>query len=214
MMPVVAVEFHIIVSATLPSTASHLTKPLADVHRPPMTKTVLRHRLGYLCLNCLLSRRERQALLLRLCWLRLLRRELLLTCHRSLIALLRHCLLYWRHLCHRLVALLRSIALHWLLHLTRTLHLPRLDVVEVPSVVLMNIYIQMNGNLLANLKRKLLNLVIPHVKHHALGILATFMLDKVGCPTPLISCFLTHSLLNRKRIYNNSRYDNIHNTFV
>lgn len=96
--------------------------------------------------------------------------RILLSLHR--LTLLREwCLLLITTL-HRLLL----VALHGLLNLTRTLHLPASDIVEVTLLTLLSLDIEMRCQLLALLDGKLLNLLLTkHAEHDVLRVLALFV---------------------------------------
>lgn len=92
----------------------------------------------------------------------LLRERILLSLHR--LTLLRE----W--------CLLLITTLHGLLNLTRTLHLPASDIVEVTLLTLLSLDIEMRCQLLALLDGKLLNLLLTkHAEHDVLRVLALFV---------------------------------------
>lgn len=152
--------------------------------------------------NDLLRRREWQCTTLRNT--RLLR-------HRCRSRLLRCVLLrgLWRISLLRHRCLLGNIRL---LHLT--VNLPSLNTIEELARtlrVLTNVNVDMNSQLLADLNVQLLNPTVAHFKYHALRVLSVLMLNNVRGTRPLIASLLAHSLLKRKCLGDNTRYDNVHN---
>lgn len=134
-----------------------------------LERQLLRRSCGLLrrCYRCVWLWRERSLLLRERsgCWRRCL----------SWLLISRRCLLLIYHLL--LLIGCRCGGLHQL-----TVDLPCLDAVEeLPRTlwVLTAVDVDMNGNVFADLKIKLLNPRIAYVEHHATRILAVLMLDDV-----------------------------------